>query len=505
MPIDMIAQRHRVNLFQLQSQTVHLKQAQNRQRGAAQRERIFRPGRPLFNTEEPDQRIQLVRQRHCHRHGSGRHVIALPNRLVMIADGVGHGIGQAFRAGVVAAHDALKLRKFADHFGDEVSLGKTGGPFGLIRVGAFDDSLFHQPAGELGDAVDLVRDRSQFLMEGDALQLLCVIGKASLAVLFPEEARVGETGGEHLAVARDDRRAAILRFDVRGADEGGSELPCGVAQHEIFLVDAQGELDHLRRHFEEDGVKIAQQRHRPFCETRIFRDQSLVLDYSVTMGQGCLSRLRFDDRLPFLMRGDDMAGAQLFDIVLRAADGHFVRVVEAVAERREARPDALDLHVDQILAQNGDDALKRADPAQAFGGLAGRAPAHRLGPWESTDDGGDGLRQHVGGGAARLVHHGEPDAVAVLKLVLGQTRLAQETVERLWRRGCAWPLMLFADRLRFERQAARDEGEAAGRDEAVDGGGGQACLAQFLREETGEIFGRLHLHTRRNFLAAQFE
>ena len=68
--------------------------------------RVFMSAR-LFDAEEADERIQLVRQTDRHRDGCGRHIVALPHRLVMIADGVGHDVGQAFGTGVIAAHDAL--------------------------------------------------------------------------------------------------------------------------------------------------------------------------------------------------------------------------------------------------------------------------------------------------------------------------------------------------------------------------------------------------------------
>ena len=66
--------------------------------GPAQRERILRAGGPLIDREEADQAVQLVRQAHRHRHRRGRHLVALPDRLVMVADGVGDGVGLALRA-----------------------------------------------------------------------------------------------------------------------------------------------------------------------------------------------------------------------------------------------------------------------------------------------------------------------------------------------------------------------------------------------------------------------
>ena len=173
-------------------------------------------------------------------------------------------------------------------------------------------------------------------------------------------------------------------------------------------------------------------------------------------GSGFVGLCR-DDRLPFLMADDHMAGAQLFDIVVRAADGDFPGMVEAMAKRGIARPHILHRDIDQFFTQDRDDPLEGPDPAQAFGRLAGRAPAHRLGPGEGADDGGDSFGQHIGGRAAGLVHHGEPHAVAIFQLVLAKAGLAQEAFQRLRRGAGARAFELFADGRRFQRQVARDQ------------------------------------------------
>jgi hypothetical protein len=45
-----------------------------------------------------------------------------------------------------------------------------------------------------------------------------------LEVLFPEEAGVGQAGGQHFLVAGDDALAAVRRGDVGDADEGGARV-----------------------------------------------------------------------------------------------------------------------------------------------------------------------------------------------------------------------------------------------------------------------------------------
>ena len=58
----------------------------------------FDPVGFIADAEEGAKRVQLVRQADRNRHRRGRHLVALPDRLVMIADGVGDGVGLALRA-----------------------------------------------------------------------------------------------------------------------------------------------------------------------------------------------------------------------------------------------------------------------------------------------------------------------------------------------------------------------------------------------------------------------
>ena len=112
-------------------------------------------------------------------------------------------------------------------------------PSPLTGRGLYDPFL-DQPARQFRDAFDLVGDGAELLVEGDPRQPLGVLGERLLAVLLPEKARVAEPGCQHLAVAVDDRRAAVARGDVGGADEGIGELAASVAADEVFLVGTGG-------------------------------------------------------------------------------------------------------------------------------------------------------------------------------------------------------------------------------------------------------------------------
>ena len=87
------------------------------------------------------------------------------------------------------------------------------------RFRAGDDILLDQPAREFRDTFDLVSYRPQLLVEQHSAELPRLFLKRHLEVLLPEEARVGEAGREDAAIAFDDRCAAVVRGDIRDADE----------------------------------------------------------------------------------------------------------------------------------------------------------------------------------------------------------------------------------------------------------------------------------------------
>ena len=192
-------------------------------------------------------------------------------------------------------------------------------------------------------------------MEGDPLQTLGVFGEGLLAVDVPEETRVRQAGGEDLAVAVDHARAAVLRLDIGGADEGVGEFALCILADEILLIHARSKLDRLGRHLEEILLEPSEQWNGPFGETGVLDHQPLVLDQleaGFRSNPGCA---RTDQVLPFLVIDDHMRGAQFHRIIFSIADGDVAGMVEAVAERDRARGDAMYLAVDHIVPQQRND------------------------------------------------------------------------------------------------------------------------------------------------------
>ena len=81
----------------------------------------------------PDQRLQLVGQRHAHADVAARQFVAGKARLVVVLDGEGDVVGQAIMQRVIAAHDALQFGELAHHVGEQVGLGQQRGLVGLQR------------------------------------------------------------------------------------------------------------------------------------------------------------------------------------------------------------------------------------------------------------------------------------------------------------------------------------------------------------------------------------
>ncbi len=204
-----------------------------------------------------------------------------------------------------------------------------------------------------------------------------------------------------------------------------------------------------------------------------------------------------------------MGVAQLFDIGRGAGDCHCIGMVEAMADGDGPGLHARDLAIHHRFAQQRDDALQRADPAQAFGAERRLAPAHRFGPGEGADDRRDGFGQYVRRGAAGLVDHREQGRAALdvarLQRVAGQARLAQKAVDcRIGRIG-GRAFQLLAHRRRLLGQVARDQGQAARRRIGDQRTGLETSLVQLGGEQAGEILARLVLHPRGNFFGAEFE
>ena len=341
-------------------------------------------------------------------------------------------------------------------------------------------------------------------MEHDVRQLRQPRLQRRLPVLLPEEFRVAQAGRQHLAVARDNRRAAVRCLGIGDAHERRGEFPRRVRAGEIFLVHPHGELDHLGRHVEEGRVECAEQRHRPFSQAHIFDQQPFVWDQRQlgrpSSGLGAL----LDQRGPVLRRQDDMRGAQLISVGHSGCDFDDAAGQEPMALGGTSRRDAFDFDRHNIAVEQRDDRMQRPHPAQRPA-----PPAHRLGPGEVADDCRNDAADHIGGRLSGpfddRIEEAALGIVAFLQLLAGQAGGFQEALNRLRRRVGARAAPLLRHRRRCERQATRDQCEAARGNETLRGLGRDARLGQRRTEQPRQIRRRLPLHPRGDFLGEEFE
>ena len=91
-----------------------------------------------------------------------------------------------------------------------------------------------------------------------------------------------------------------------------------VAQHEAFLVVADGGADHLGRDREERFVERAHQHHRPFDQPGDLGQQAFVLDQLVALREGEVLGVGEDDLPAPLGVEHDLGLFELGDVVVEA-------------------------------------------------------------------------------------------------------------------------------------------------------------------------------------------
>ena len=100
-------------------------------------------------------------------------------------------------------------------------------------------------------APDLVEHAAELGVEHALGELGHARGERHLAVLVPEETRVGQPRAQHALVAGDDRLAAIRGLHVGDDQEVRREPPVTVEAGKIFLVRAHRGGQHLWRQIHE--------------------------------------------------------------------------------------------------------------------------------------------------------------------------------------------------------------------------------------------------------------
>src|SRR4029079_19487438 len=182
----------------------------------AKRIGVFAARRPLIDLPEARKRVDLVRERDRYRHRIGRDQVVRPLWLVVILGGVGDRLVLVLRLRIVAAHQALQFREFADDVSQQVGLAELRGALSLCDVGA---DLRRQLAGKRDDTRDTLGLRAKLFVEYYLLKFRQPVFEARLEIGLVEKLCVGQARADYAFVAGDDRRAAVGRLLVRNQDE----------------------------------------------------------------------------------------------------------------------------------------------------------------------------------------------------------------------------------------------------------------------------------------------
>ncbi len=288
----------------------------------------------------------------------------------MIAAGIGHGIGQPRRFGVIATHDALQLREFVDHLGTEIRLGNGRGQRRLLCIGPDNGGNL---AGETGNAGDAGGLTAELVVEGDIGKGgghgLHTIACNRAIVVFPEEFRIRQTRGQHLLVPRENGRAIVLGFAVGDGDELLDPARGRVAHGEEFLMLFHRGLKHLWRQTEKILFNITHKHNRPFHQPCHFGQKPLVLDHFKPLRESLIGSVMPDVIGAFLRVEHDKILFELCHIVVKARNRECLGRHKAVPEGSVAGLDAVDLQINHLgpvlFREDTEDGMQRTHPFQA--------------------------------------------------------------------------------------------------------------------------------------------
>ena len=385
--------------------------------------------------------------------------------------------------------------------------------FGQGGVSADEGGDFLGQRRDAGDAVGLA---AQFVVEGHGFQTIQPLGHGSRVrggfgypqVVFPEEAGVGQAGGQDLLVARKDRRAVVGGLRVGDGDEALDQARAGVFDREELLMRAHRGLQNFGRQMQEFRADPADQGDRPFDEARNFGEEASVGDHLPPGGEGEVLGGLPDGGLTLGRVQNHVSAFQFHGIVVEAGHREAGGTKETVACGGVGGQNALEGEGDHggtgLVNQQAEDGVQRADPAQ---GAA--APAHGFGPGEIADGGFQHLGDDRRGAAARLFDHGEVNlrlfVVAEFQLVAVKAGRAQEAVEGSGGGVGARAFALLAHRAAFGTQAVDAQGQAARCRKRTGRGIGQASLDQTVGHQFLQILPGAGLHPGRDFLGEKFD
>ena len=218
-----------------------------------------------------------------------------------------------------------------------------------------------------------------------------------------------------------------------------------VAEGEVALVDAHGDLQDLGREVHEGVVDTAEQRHGPFDEASDFVEECVVRHDGEVARFGQCSNAVGNARAAFGGVHDDAVACKCFLPLRTGGDADWAGSVKAMALGFVRRDQAMavviaslaplaKIEADDLTVEQACDSAERTDPGE----LATCAPAHRFRPREAPEKRWQGFCDEVRGGLSRGGFVQDPVVAFLAEVVLGRAVFAEEAGQGLFRGRGAW-------------------------------------------------------------------
>ena len=332
-----------------------------------------------------------------------------------------------------------------------------------------------------------------------------------LQVGVVEELGVGKPRADDALVAGDDRTSAVGRLLVRHQYELVDQLGVlRIAQHEAFLVVADGGADHFAGDGQETLVERAHQRDRPFHQAGDFGQQPVVLHHLVALREGKMLGVGADHVGAAFGIEHHLGGFELGDIVVEAAHLEGGRRHEAVAARLVAGGKPVNLEADDVgllglRTEGREDRMQRPHPTEPSA-----APAHRFRPRERAHHLGNHLADDLERRPPGLLDHRHIEVALLVGLHFGvgdrrQARRFHKAGDGVVGRADARAFLFLFDVGLLGRHAVHGERQAARRGESLSALVDQARRHQAVGHHLAQVVGGARLHARGDLLRQEFK
>ena len=174
----------------------------------------------------------------------------------------------ALRARVKSTHDALQLRKFPDHSGDQVALRQFRRAVRTCHIclrNSAAEPLLRQPTRQRTHPLDFIAVASQARFVSDRRELRQIIAQPDLLIRLPEKLRIRESRAQYAFVAGTHQTFGSLR-QIDHSQKMRRQLPVARFQGEIFLMVAHYGQQNFVGQREIRWIEIAYDYARVFVE-----------------------------------------------------------------------------------------------------------------------------------------------------------------------------------------------------------------------------------------------